>query len=964
MRYTLLPYQDAAVAEIMDNLDTARNSTTPAAFALSAPTGAGKTVIATAVFERLLFHSNTSTPDPKAVVLWLSDNPDLNTQSRFRIEQASDKLSSRTQEITSDFNEDIFTPGTIYFLNTQKIGKGTKLTTINDPAVSNTTRPDGQQITIWDTIRNTINSPDHTLYLVVDEAHRGAATQYKNKTTILRRMIEGHTPEGHATPVPPIPIVMGISATPGAFKQMLNTMNATMLTIPDVTVDVDAVQESGLIKDTVYIYTPDSTASRIVLAREGARACKRASTLWANYHQRQHSDGDPVAPLMVVQMRDKTTTADLDDIVRAIREGWPELADNAFANVYGEHTDLHAGGVDIPYIQPQYVQESTHIRVLFAKTAISTGWDCPRAEVLVSYRTAKDAAHIAQIIGRMVRSPLARRIDGDDELNTVICMLPMFDVAGVNAIVDAINDEHPGGGSGEGNTQPFAVTERENLSRHSDSDADANIDSADTDADATAPDDADVGDDVDDAPDAAATLMPSEAPTPINTASDIDTDSTDDTASADAATTTPAESTPTPSPDPAPAPATEEQHLVRHDVIDEVFTSLPRMVKPNAKADPVSMCLNLGAALQEDGFRAQGGNEARTELHNIINGKLAQYSTQVAQHRDAILTVNSALQEYNVHTGALTDTDGTTFAANVSDTYVIKEAFADAVRVFTQDVATSWVKDTAEHTATSNTDNDKVIALQDAQLQLAALARVDGIADAIDRDANALATGLLDTHAADISGVSDERAEVYNRIRGMAAAPTVDTLRMPTTITAIPRKRHADGTTEEYPRYAKHILTGDDGCAPMKLNGWERKVIETELARPTTRAWYRNPHRAGATALSIVYRDSITGTWNSMQPDFIVFRDGADGEITASILDPHGAHLSDALDKLRALADYAERYGKHFAQILSLSAVDVTSTKHTDTLVSLDLTHQDIRDAVRAATTAREVYTQHGSRYA
>ena len=175
------------------------------------------------------------------------------------------------------------------------------------------------------------------------------------------------------------------------------------------------------------------------------------------------------------------------------------------------------------------------------------------------------------------------------------------------------------------------------------------------------------------------------------------------------------------------------------------------MVKPNAKADPVSMCLNLGAALQEDGFRAQGGNEARTELHNIINGKLAQYSTQVAQHRDAILTVNSALQEYNVHTGALTDTNGTTFAANVRDTYVIKEAFADAVRVFTQDVATSWVKDTAVHTAaTSNTDNDRIIALQNAQLQLAALARVDGIADATHRDANALATKLLDTHAADI----------------------------------------------------------------------------------------------------------------------------------------------------------------------------------------------------------------------
>ena len=34
-------------------------------------------------------------------------------------------------------------------------------------------RPDGRSFTIWDTIRNTIEHPDLTLYLVLDEAHRG-----------------------------------------------------------------------------------------------------------------------------------------------------------------------------------------------------------------------------------------------------------------------------------------------------------------------------------------------------------------------------------------------------------------------------------------------------------------------------------------------------------------------------------------------------------------------------------------------------------------------------------------------------------------------------------------------------------------------------------------------------------------------------------------------------------------------
>ena len=56
--------------------------------------------------------------------------------------------------------------------------------------------------------------------------------------------------------------------------------------------------------------------------------------------------------------------------------------------------------------------------VLF-KEALTTGWDCPRAEVMLSFRSAQDYTYIAQLIGRMVRTPLARRIATDDVLNTL-----------------------------------------------------------------------------------------------------------------------------------------------------------------------------------------------------------------------------------------------------------------------------------------------------------------------------------------------------------------------------------------------------------------------------------------------------------------------------------------------------------------------------------------------------------------
>jgi type III restriction enzyme len=83
-----------------------------------------------------------------------------------------------------------------------------------------------------------------------------------------------------------------------------------------------------------------------------------------------------------------------------------------------------------------------------AKDAISTGWDCPRAEVLVSFRPAKDNTHITQLLGRMVRSPLARRVPGDELLNAVDCILPFFDRTTAVKVVRYITgdlDEIPGG---------------------------------------------------------------------------------------------------------------------------------------------------------------------------------------------------------------------------------------------------------------------------------------------------------------------------------------------------------------------------------------------------------------------------------------------------------------------------------------------------------------------------------------
>ena len=71
---------------------------------------------------------------------------------------------------------------------------------------------------------------------------------------------------------------------------------------------------------------------------------------------------------------------------------------------------------------------------------LSTGWDCPRAETMMSFRSVQDYTYIAQLLGRVIRTPLARRISSDAELNSVSLFLPYFNEKTVENVVKALRD--------------------------------------------------------------------------------------------------------------------------------------------------------------------------------------------------------------------------------------------------------------------------------------------------------------------------------------------------------------------------------------------------------------------------------------------------------------------------------------------------------------------------------------------
>lgn len=445
MKFTLKDYQDDAVAQVLDRIKKARKrwheDQEQNAFSLTATTGAGKTVMAAAVFEALFFGSDDYNfeADPGAVVIWFSDDPSLNEQSKFRLMEAADKLTvSDLITVENTFSRGTFEAGKIYFLNTQKLSKTSLLVRGHDPEdngveVVNGTplMPDARSHTIWDTIRNTIEDPDLTLYLVLDEAHRGMRDTVQGTRTIVTRLING---QGS---VPGVPVVWGISATVQRFDEAVRNMQ-DRTALPNVVVNSKLVQDSGLLKDTINLDVPDETGDfATVLLRRGTTKLRDITKAWDAYAAAQGESGK-VTPLMVLQVPNTPSAADVGAWLKVIFDTWPELPHDCVYNVFGEKKTENFGGYAAPYVAPERVQESEHVRILLAKEAISTGWDCPRAEVMVSFRAASDQTHITQLLGRMVRTPLARRIPGNERLNAVDCLLPNFNQATVKAVVQSL----------------------------------------------------------------------------------------------------------------------------------------------------------------------------------------------------------------------------------------------------------------------------------------------------------------------------------------------------------------------------------------------------------------------------------------------------------------------------------------------------------------------------------------------
>lgn len=435
MKITLKQFQDDAVAALFKKTQTASRDADSGerwAIILASPTGSGKTVIVSALLERILVGDETHQGNPDATFLWLTDQPELNEQTRRKFLANSTVFPpSRLVTIDATFDKRRFEPGHVYFLNTQKIGREKQLVTLGDK----------REYTIWNTIENTVKEAPGSFWLCIDEAHRGMSEGRDRElaTTIAQKFIKGSSGE-----IPPLSLIIGVSATPERFQGLLTGTARTQHTL---SIPPDDVRESGLIKDYVTVYHPEGDKpSDWTLLRAAASKLTQYQASWGTYADQE---GEPsIEPLLVVQVEDapKSGGVSKTDIAQAIREIEAELGHlgpEAVAHCFQSGQPLDLGDRTVRYVAPVDVQDDESLRVVFFKTALNTGWDCPRAEVMMSFRRAVDFTSIAQLIGRMVRTPLARRVTTDEFLGTVSLYLPYYDKASLDRVVKYLENPDP-----------------------------------------------------------------------------------------------------------------------------------------------------------------------------------------------------------------------------------------------------------------------------------------------------------------------------------------------------------------------------------------------------------------------------------------------------------------------------------------------------------------------------------------
>lgn len=317
---------------------------------VQAPTGSGKTIILLSYIEEY-FKENKNT-----LFVWLTPGKgDLEEQSRKKMLKF---LPHHKTQTIQDVLLQGFEEKSTAFINWETITKK-----------GNNALKEAERKNLYERIHEAHNS-GYKFIVIVDEEHL-------NKTVKAESIIEYMNPD----------YIVRVSATTKTNKEA-----------EYIEIDELDVINSGLITRALYINENVSNAS--TLSNEHEYLLDLAIEKRKAIKQEYMKLGAQVNPLIIIQVPSKS-----DDLIKMIE------------------TTLEEKGYDYPkqnlaiWLSDrkeniENIEDNESLQaVLIMKQAISTGWDCPRAKILVKLRDNMSEDFETQTIGRIRRMPQGHHYD-------------------------------------------------------------------------------------------------------------------------------------------------------------------------------------------------------------------------------------------------------------------------------------------------------------------------------------------------------------------------------------------------------------------------------------------------------------------------------------------------------------------------------------------------------------------------
>ena len=343
--------------------ETSATEGTKQTMVVNAPTGSGKTIILLKYIDKYLVNHEKDT-----AFIWLCPGKgDLEEQSRDRMRQF---MPSRITKDLFDALVSGFEAGSTTFINWERVTKkGNKAITA------------GERKNLFERIAEAQRQGIQFI-IIVDEEH-------SNNTAKARNIIDAFAAKH----------IVRVSAT---------TVASNNVELYEV--DEQDVINEGLITSAISvnegIESGVSQFDNILLEL----ADKKRTQILAEYNK----IGKKIRPLVLIQFPNGSPEK-IEEVENKLREmGYSRENKMVAAWLSGDKKD----------IPDDLTDNDGQLAFLFIKQAINTGWDCPRAKILVKLREGGDEAFQIQTIGRIRRMPEGKHYD-----NTILdmCYVYTFD---------------------------------------------------------------------------------------------------------------------------------------------------------------------------------------------------------------------------------------------------------------------------------------------------------------------------------------------------------------------------------------------------------------------------------------------------------------------------------------------------------------------------------------------------------